>query len=157
MEYLKFQTNIPQTITPKFNKGVEREGKFGKQWYWGVEQNGVDKGMTVTEILNDLLEKVQPAGKIIQILKYEDGNHKFWKILDAHGTDITPEARKSPTTPVQPQSGQIPEDKLKAVREAFLGLEARVKLLEEQVESLLYPTREDGLDDKTLDEYFQTK
>jgi hypothetical protein len=69
MNYIKFATNIGQSMVFNYNKGLEKDGKFGKQWLWGVNQGGVDAMLTATERLNEMLEEIEPKGKLIEILK----------------------------------------------------------------------------------------
>jgi hypothetical protein len=100
MNYIKFSTNIGQIMTFKYDKGLEKEGKFGLQWNWGVTQNGQDAMVSVTERLNLMLEAIKPYGKTLEILKYEDGQHKLWKILE-NGVDITPKIDTRSSMPTQ--------------------------------------------------------
>jgi len=97
MNYVKFSTNLPKTITfAEYNKGKEVEGKFGKQYYWGkLQENGQETSLYATERLNEILEQIQPAGRTLEITKYEDGNIKRWKIYEA-GIDITPTGKATP-------------------------------------------------------------
>lgn len=92
MNYLKFKTNLPEMVTFKFNQGIEKDNPFKqgeKQYQYGVTYQGEDYMLTATPILNDKLQKVgNLQGKTLQILKYEDGQKKFWKILDAQGQEI---------------------------------------------------------------------
>lgn len=147
MEYLKFLTNIPQKVTIKYNNGLEKEGKFGTQWNWGVTQDGVDKMMSVTERLNGMLESLTPGGRTLEILKYEDGTTKLWKILE-NGQDITPDVKNGATRHVSPQSStntppqsqNLPQgqfltitqfnETLDKMRSAFGLMDKRIKELE---------------------------
>lgn len=160
MEYIKFLTNLPQKVTIKYNNGLEKEGKFGKQWNWGVTQDGVDKMMSVTEKLNGMLESLTPGGRTLEILKYEDGTTKLWKILE-NGQDITPDVKNGSTRHVSPQSSTstsktaqiVPQDQfltitqfnetLDKMRKAFKEMDTlihevggRNQILEEKVEKL---------------------
>jgi hypothetical protein len=127
MNYIKFQTNIPQSMVFNYNTGMEKDGKFGKFWNWGVNQGGVDAMLTATERLNEILEEIQPKGKLLEILKYEDGKKKMWKILE-NGQDITP-AFKSSRTQETTENTYNTTPKPNSQPDAILGLQAQIKQL----------------------------
>jgi hypothetical protein len=143
MNYLKFQTNIGQSMVFNYNKGLEKDGKFGKQWLWGVNQGGVDAILSATERLNEMLEEIQPKGRLIEILKYEDGQKKLWKILE-NGQDITPQsnyAKKAPTTQNNTGNTSLPTTTPKAspdaVFEALEALRERIRMLNANQDKLV--------------------
>ena len=113
--YLKFQTNIPLVVTFSFDQPKEYPNKFKPgemQYTYGVKQDGKEAFLSVTPTLNAKLQDLSPLfGKTLQILKYEDGTKKLWKIMDAAGADITP------TTSAMPKQSNAPTT-------AFLDLTA---------------------------------
>ena len=153
MEYLKFQTNIPLEVEFKFDQGIERDNKFKpgeKQYNYGVMHRGVESTITVTPRLNDMLQELLPlAGKSLQILKYEDGTKKLWKILDIKGNDVTPQSvgqykPKTPTTGQTNGNASVPPEQfltlnqfnetLDKQRAAFRAMQEKVDECVRQVE-----------------------
>lgn len=114
--YVKFLTNIAEFITFKFDQPKEYPNKFKPgelQYSYGVEWKGQDAYLTATPKLNQLLQALpKRQGETIQILKYEDGTAKLWKIMDIQGNDITPQTspqtQNAPTSHVNHQQTQIP-------------------------------------------------
>lgn len=91
--YVKFKTNLAEVITFHFSQPKEYDGKFGKQYSYGVEWKGQDAYLSATETLHN---KLQAIGNLkdttLRITKIEgDNNRKFWQIQDIEGQDITPE------------------------------------------------------------------
>lgn len=145
--YVKFLTNVPESMTFKFDEGLEKEGKFGKYFNWGVTWKGEDAYMSASPLLNDLLLKIGKLyGKTVQILKYEDGNKKMWKILDMEGNTISggntlESVENSPQAKNEPKYSNPQEiDKLIASMEAMriwaTGINAEIKTLREKVSGL---------------------
>lgn len=101
MSYVDIKTNIPELVTFKFSswKRWENDGKDGKyiKYSIGVENRGEDKYLSIYEreyqkyfeSLGDLKDR------ILEILKYEDGKYKSWKIIE-NGVDITPGGTNTP-------------------------------------------------------------
>ena len=110
-EYVKFRTNIAEPVTFKYDQPKEYPNKFKPgemQYSYGVEWHGVDAYLTATPKLNELLQGLpKREGEQIQILKYEEGTTKFWKIMDAQGNDITPGQSNVPKKTETRSQGQI--------------------------------------------------
>lgn len=139
MQYIKFATNLGQSMVFNYNKGLEKDGKFGKQWLWGVNQGGVDAMLTATERLNEMLEEIQPKGRLLEILKYEDGKKKLWKILE-NGEDITPQsnyAKKTPTTQNNTENTSLPTPTPNYSPDAISSLTQQIKQLNHNQEKLV--------------------
>lgn len=107
MANLKLRTNVPEIINFKFDtwKEWDNEGKDGeryKTYSIGVENRGVDTYFSVYE--KEYLNIFKPLGnlkdRIIEVLKYEDGKYKAWKILE-NGVDITPGRQSAPSSNVE--------------------------------------------------------
>lgn len=126
---LKFRTNIPEFVTFQYDSGREREGKYGKFFSYGVKwrQEGgkeVMAYMAATPILNDQLQLIgNLKGKTVQILKYEVGNNKIWKILDTQGNDLTKkdEVKSAGTTMTKEEEIQEAERLAKNEKEETAG------------------------------------
>lgn len=109
---VKFLTNMATPVTFKYDTPREFEGEYGKSYSYGVEYKGEDAYMSVTPMLNDMLQKLGPLqGKSLEILKYQDPDSDdlkkvFWKILDASGNDITPAVGSAPSPEQKPATAQ---------------------------------------------------
>lgn len=121
MNYPKFLNNKRETFTFKFDTGLEKEGKFGPQWSFGVKwkhEDGTEEEtyLYATEALNRLLERLNPLkNRTIQIELAQDPKdlkRKYWVIYDENGAEITPKVGGQSSSPVQPEnaSSAIPED-----------------------------------------------
>ena len=141
--FVKFQTNLPTKLKFQYDHGLFKEGKFGPQWNWGVktgENLDVDGTVSATETLNNILETLKPFGRTLEILKYEDGTRKLWKILE-NGTDITPQVIKTVSQGIQQPlpSNNTPtglvelSERLNKAADAFTALENRLNALEVRV------------------------
>jgi chromosome segregation ATPase len=75
-----------------------------------------------------------PTGKTLQILKYEDGTKKLWKIMDSAGTDITPKASMSTPTPKTPVNAN--SDQIEAIQKRLDAASTAFKSLKEEIDYL---------------------
>lgn len=98
--YVKFLTNITETVTFKFDSPKEWDNRYKpgeKQYSYGVEWRGMDAYLTATPMLHSKLQSLRPLqGKVLQILKYEDGQAKLWKIMDIHGNELRTDSGPQP-------------------------------------------------------------
>lgn len=113
MNYPKFLNNKRETFTFKFDTGIEKEGKFGPQWSFGVKwkhEDGTEEEtyLYATEALNRLLERLNPLkNRTIQIELAQDPKdlkRKYWVIYDENGAEITPKGVEQSPEPVQPEN-----------------------------------------------------
>lgn len=128
MNYIKFKTNIPETMTFQFDSGLEKPGQYGMQYAYKVIQvNGEEAYLYATEVLNGLLQKINPLRNVtLTISKVQDPNdlkRTHWAIEDENGVDITP-GFKSAVTPQKP-SPQEGIDPVK-LRQAFKKMQAEI-------------------------------
>lgn len=164
MANVKILTNVPEIMTFKFNswKKWDNKGKDGNYVTYsiGVENKGVDAYFSVYEKEYDgLFSKLGDLqDRTLEILKYEDGKYKNWKIME-NGVDITPRfgsqnAPQAPTRPLTDQNAQTPtqsnysipegqylliktyNETLDKQRTVFRGMESKIKELEAKVEDL---------------------
>lgn len=123
-EQVKFLTNISERLTFKFGDFKSGESAHGPWYLYTVEHKGEDKALFPSAKLHSMLQSIGSLeGRTLEILKYEDGNVKMWKILE-NGQDITPKGNPAPK-----QEGIDPIK----LREAFTALTARVTELEKKV------------------------
>lgn len=158
MNYPKFLNNKRETFTFKFDTGLEKEGKFGPQWSFGVKwkhEDGTEEEtyLYATEALNRLLERLNPLkNRTIQIELAQDPKdlkRKYWVIYDENGAEITPKTGGQSPTPLPSQNaatGRISanndeiaalnarldkaSDAFKALNEKFARLDDKFKSLE---------------------------
>ena len=111
-ENFKFQTNIPLTFTPKYDKGIEQDPppnhpEYGKSWSWGVIVNGVEGFIRVSPMLNDLLLNAGiKSNQPITVTKKEAQNGIVeWEVKNGGVTNET--AQPAPTP--QPDSKNASE------------------------------------------------
>lgn len=154
--YVKFLTNIPETITfnfdtPSKNKETGEDFKINqwgsKQFNYGVVWKGLDSYLTASETLHNILKNLNGLrGKTIQILKYEDGKRNLWKILDAQGNELSvsqqqnnqnthnipPQTQKPATEPsVKPQA--ISDDFKQSIIAGFKVRDEIIKKLSNRI------------------------
>ncbi len=110
--YVKFLTNITETVTFKFDAPKEWDNRYKpgeKQYSYGVEWRGTDAYLTATPTLHSRLQALLPLqGKVLQILKYEDGQTKLWKIMDIHGNELAPSGVQQPAQAGYQQAQEYP-------------------------------------------------
>ena len=137
LEALKIQTNVPEIITFKFPDFKTGTNDYG-QWYkYTVENRGVDKVFFPTEYLHNMLQTIGTLeGKTLEILKYENGTFKNWKIFEA-GLDITPKIIKNtPASTSTPRNNPLPVKQQTSPSislDEFNELKGRIQLLEDAV------------------------
>lgn len=159
MGFLKIATNIPADVEFQFDQPKEYTGQYGTSYNYGVVHKGENMTLSATKILHEKLQAIgNLRGKSLQILKYEDGQKKLWKILDQQGNELnaqsTYSAPQAPTRPLAPQSStNVPNgqfltlaqfnEQLDKMRKAFKEMDTllhevggRNQFLEEKVETL---------------------
>ena len=112
---VKFQTNIPQTLTFEFADPKEENGQYGLQYMYTVQVDGVRNWLYATPKLNEALKQVGVAqGVTFIITKIESGTTKGWRIQSTDGKflydgakaptapAVTPTATTTPTAPTAP-------------------------------------------------------
>lgn len=133
MNYPKFLNNKRETFKFHFDSGIEKDGKFGPQWSFGVlwkhdDNTEEETYLYATAALNRLLEGLNPLkNRTIQIELAQDPKdlkRKYWIIYDENGAEITPKASNGAgvaTQPLNAATGQISAnpDKIAAINERF--------------------------------------
>jgi len=80
-DILKFQTNIPELVTFKFNDFREGTGQYGAWFKYVVQHKGVDKVIFAKEGLHRKLQSCTPLeGKELEITLAEVDGRKQWKL-----------------------------------------------------------------------------
>lgn len=137
-ETLKFLTNVPEIITFQFDDFKTGKSQYGDWFMYGVENRGMDKIVFPSENLHNMFQTIGSLkGKTLEVVKYEDGNFKNWKISES-GVDITPKVIKSvsqgnqqPSFPENNSPGLVELHKrLEKASQAFTALENRLNALE---------------------------
>lgn len=152
-EVLKFQTNIPELVTFKYNDFREGKGQYGAWYKYTVVNKGVDKTVFAKEGLHQKLQSLQPLeGKEFEITLAEVDGRKRWKIYfrgeevaggyqDTKSYSKSQEGAKMEATieldkmrawavKVQGRLNAIEELKIK---ERLSAIEARLKPIEEKL------------------------
>ena len=81
-DILKFNTNIPELVTFKYNDFREGTGQYGAWFKYTITNRGVDKVIFAKEGLHKKLQSLQPLeGKELEITLAEVDGRKRWKIL----------------------------------------------------------------------------
>ena len=86
---IKFQTNIPLTLTFPYGDFKEINGQFGQQFLYTVELAGQRDKLFATPLLHqDLQAAGVGPGAVITISKVEaEGNRKSWVVLPEQAED----------------------------------------------------------------------
>lgn len=169
MNYPKFLNNKRETFKFHFDSGIEKEGKYGPQWSFGVlwihdENNAEETYLYATEALNRLLERINPLkNRTIQIELAQDPKdlkRKYWVIYDENGAEITPKGGGQSPTPVPAEnaSSAKPEAnnneiaalnaRLDNASEAFKALRNELK---DEIKSLKNLIEEAGISREAID------
>lgn len=135
-KYVELKTNIPEIVTFKFGtwKRWENQGDKGPyvKYSIGVENRGEDKYLSIYE--KEYIKYFEPLGNLqdreIEILKYEDGKYKAWKLMEK-GVEITPKATQHTAPTIQPAQ---PEDRVEKM--AFYIKNTLIPKVEELEKSL---------------------
>ena len=152
-ETVKALDNIPLTLKFKFSKPkvFENDGKYGKfrSYSYGVVHQGVDKYLSATEVLNNLLSQLGDLeGRTLTLTLLQNPNDlkkKYWRIQDDRENDITPKFMPSFMPSFMPQiTSGTPSPQTRptgAKMEATEGLDvpklkAWAKKMEERVKKL---------------------
>jgi hypothetical protein len=120
---IKFQTNIPLTLTFPFGDFREINGQYGQQFAYTVEVDGERDKLFATPLLHQELQAAGVGpGAVLTISKVEaEGNRKSWLVRpeEAEDTEDEPEgngalrpgkAAPAPTTPPPaPTNGRQPQ------------------------------------------------
>ena len=140
-EVLKFQTNIPELVTFKYNDFREGTGQYGAWYKYTVVNKGVDKTVFAKEGLHQKLQSLQPLeGKELEITLAEEDNRKRWKIY-FRGEEVAVGYQDTKSSS-KPQEGAKNEatielDKMRAwavnVQGRLNAIEARLKPIEEKL------------------------
>lgn len=123
MNYVKFLTNRKESIAFKFDTGLEKEGKFGPQYAYGVEWNGEEAYLYATAALNGLLQQLGGLkGRTLEIEKAQDPNdlkRTYWVIYE-NGQEITPRGnhKESGNQQMSPQNTPDIVGRLEALEKA---------------------------------------
>ena len=132
-ETLKIMTNVPEIITFQFDDFKTGTGQYGQWYMYTVENRGVNKTFFPSEHLHQLLQTIgNLQGKTLEIVKYEDGNFKNWKIVQ-NGLDITPKIIASTGSKPEEKVKNSLEERLNKAAAKFAEIEARVKRLEDEL------------------------
>lgn len=139
-------TNVPEILTFNFDQWKEWENTGDKGIYKtysiGVECRGVDGYLSVYE--REYNEVFKPLGalkgRVLEILKYEDGKYKAWKIME-NGVDITPgrsdSSFKSSTSPVPVEySTSVPKEDFEALQDRVERMAQWAAGMEKKVDGL---------------------
>lgn len=150
--YVSLKTNIPELVEFQFNEPLKDKvtGSIWKQNQWGKNQcifgvvhNGIDSYLTCSEALYNIVNQVENLqGKTLEILKYEDGTTKLWKVLYngeevGKGTNVP----NQPENPVQvnleaKNDHSSCEMTFAKMRIAFRELEKRIEAAETILEGM---------------------
>lgn len=92
-EIIRFRDNISEKIKFNFESPIDSNGKFGKQFCYGVSDDmGHEKVIFVTEKLNNLLQTIgNLKGRKLEIEKRITDNGKNYWAISEYGEDITPD------------------------------------------------------------------
>lgn len=140
-DILKFNTNIPELVTFKYNDFREGKGQYGAWYKYTVVNKGVDKTVFAKEGLHQKLQSLQPLeGKEFEITLAEVDGRKRWKIY-FRGEEVAG-GYKDTKSSSKPQEGAKMEatielDKMRAwavkVQGRLNAIEARLKPIEEKL------------------------
>lgn len=95
---IKFQTNVPLTLTFPFGDFREVNGQFGQQFQYTAELAGQRDKLFATPALH---QKLQAAGvgpgAVLTVAKIEaEGNRKGWVVVQPEGAEEVEEAQEAP-------------------------------------------------------------
>lgn len=132
---IKFLAGSPVTVTFKFDKGMEKDGQWGKYYSYGVTHEGKDDYMSVSEgsTLLSYLNSISPLkGKTVTIEKKEqliDGKPKPVWYVD--GKSLSQPANQKEFGEAIKQASQMTGDEIKEIFAELGSLKSRVDKLEE--------------------------
>jgi len=91
---IKFQTNVPQTLTFPWGDFLPISGQYGEQFLYTVEAAGQRDKLYATPSLHRQLQEAQVGpGCVLTITKVEgEGNRKEWVVAAEAGSVPEPEA-----------------------------------------------------------------
>jgi len=150
MNYPKFLNNKRETFKFHFDSGIEKEGKFGPQWSFGVlwkhdDNTEEETYLYATAALNRLLEGLNPLkNRTLQIEKAQDPKdlkRTYWVIYDENGVEITPRPEGQPQAPIPTENASYakPEannDEIAALNARLDKASAAFVKLSDEVKSL---------------------
>lgn len=137
---LKFLTNVPEEVTFKFDSpkvwdNTSQDGKAYKTYSYLVVNRGVDKYMSATQYLNDLLSQLgglrDRTLSIEQVQDPADLKKKYW-VIKENGMEVTPSKSTQSVTPTQQTNHQgcNCEETFENMRTAFKAMKDKVANLE---------------------------
>jgi hypothetical protein len=130
-EIIRFQENESVRVKLNFDYPIESNGKFGKQFCYGVTDDvGHEKVIFATEKLNNLFQTIGDIkGRWLEIEKKVTDNGKNYWVIRSDEQDITPSDED-----VQNYLGNL--GKKDEMQEKIQDLEMRVYDLERAVKNL---------------------
>jgi len=95
---IKFQTNVPQTLTFPWGDFLPISGQYGEQFLYTVELAGQRDKLYATPSLHRQLQEAQVGpGCVLTITKVEgEGNRKEWVVAAEAEPEAEPEAGPEP-------------------------------------------------------------
>jgi hypothetical protein len=95
---IKFQTNIPLTLTFPYGDFKEINGQYGQQFLYTVELAGQRDKLFATPLLHQELQAAEVGpGAILTVAKIEaEGNRKGWVVVQPEGAEEADEVQEAP-------------------------------------------------------------
>jgi len=122
---IKFKFNLPYIVTLKYDKPIEKEGKYGMFWVYGVIYQKEEYSFIANTDLHGQLKQFK-KDDIVEIIKIDDGDKKFhFEVEQLSHEDI-----KSTNSPgvEKTQYGEKDWDKINADKDYLISLTVALKI-----------------------------